>query len=105
MNEIQYYVYILTNKNHTVFYTGVTSNLLKRLYEHSNELVDSFTKRYHIHELIYYEIHSDITIAIQREKTIKKWKREWKWNLINKVNPLHQNLYCGNNILPIEIAQ
>ena len=46
-----------------------------------------------------------IAIAIQREKTIKKWKREWKWNLINKVNPLHQNLYCGNNILPIEIAQ
>ena len=84
MNEIQYYVYILTNKNHTVFYTGVTSNLLKRLYEHSNELVDSFTKRYHIHELIYYEIHSDITIAIQREKTIKNGKENGNGILLIK---------------------
>ena len=101
MKQCQYYVYILSNKNHTVFYTGVTSDLIKRIYEHSHELVDGFTKRYHIHKLMYYEIHSDVEAAIKREKTIKKWKREWKWNLIDSVNPLRHNLFVNNNILPI----
>lgn len=101
MGEQQYYVYILTNKSHTVFYTGVTSNLIKRIYEHTNELVDGFTKRYHIHKLMYYEVHSDIETAIKREKTIKKWKRDWKWNLIDSINPYRKNLFVDNDILPV----
>ena len=98
MQEKQYYVYILSNSNRTVFYTGVTSDLIKRMYEHTNELVDGFTKKYHIHELMYYEIHNDITEAIRRETTIKKWKRAWKWNIIDKMNPMRKNLYVNNQI-------
>ena len=98
MQEKQYYVYILSNSNRTVFYTGVTSDLIKRMYEHKNELVDGFTKKYHIHELMYYEIHNDVTEAIRREKTIKKWKRAWKWNIIDKMNPMRKNLYVNNQI-------
>ena len=67
------YVYILANAKHTVFYTGVTSNLIKRMYEHSNELVDGFTKTYHVHKLMYYEIYDNIETALNREKQIKKW--------------------------------
>lgn len=98
MQEKQYYVYILSNITDTVFYTGVTSNLLKRMYEHANGLVDGFTKTYHVHKLMYYEIHNDIREAIKREKTIKKWKRAWKWNIIDKVNPKRKNLYVNNEI-------
>ena len=98
MQEKQYYVYILSNITDTVFYTGVTSNLLKRMYEHANGLVDGFTKTYHVHKLMYYEIHNDIREAIKREKTIKKWKRTWKWNIIDKVNPKRKNLYVNNEI-------
>lgn len=99
MSEKQYYVYILSNNNLTVFYTGVTSNLLKRMYEHTNELVEGFTKTYHIHKLMYYEIHNDIKEAIAREKTIKKWKRDWKWNIIDKINPERKNLFFNNEII------
>ena len=99
MSEKQYYVYILSNNNHTVFYTGVTSNLLKRMYEHRNELVEGFTKTYHIHKLMYYEIHNDIKEAIAREKTIKTWKRDWKWNIIDKINPERKNLFFNNEII------
>ena len=98
MQEKQYYVYILSNSNRTVFYTGVTSDLIKRMYEQKNELVDGCTKKYHIHELMYYEIHNDVTEAIRREKTIKKWKRAWKWNIIDKMNPMRKNLYVNNQI-------
>lgn len=101
MTEKQYYVYILSNTNHTVFYTGVTSNLIKRMYEHTNELVEGFTKTYHIHELMYYEIHNDINEAIKREKTIKKWKRDWKWNIIEKIKPEHKNLFINNDIISL----
>ena len=99
MQEKQYYVYILSNFKHTVFYTGVTSDLIKRMYEHTNELVDGFTKKYHIHKLMYYEIHEDIEEAIKREKIIKKWKRQWKWNIIDKINPEHKNLFVNNDII------
>ena len=99
MQEKQYYVYILSNFNNTVFYTGVTSDLIKRMYEHTNELVDGFTKKYHIHKLMYYEIHEDIEEAIKREKIIKKWKRQWKWNIIDKINPEHKNLFVNNDII------
>ena len=103
MKEKAGYVYILTNKSHSVFYTGVTSNLEKRMYEHSMELVDGFTKRYHIHELMYYEVYESIETAINREKKIKKWKRDWKWNIIDKLNPDRKNLYCSGLILPINM--
>ena len=81
------YVYILTNFTHTVLYIGVTSNLPRRLYEHKHELVDGFTKTYHVHELMYAEPHSDIRTAIAREKQLKKWGRKKKNELISKANP------------------
>lgn len=99
-----YYVYILSNYNQTVFYTGVTSDLIKRIYEHNNKLADGFTKSYNLVELLYYEVHGDILEAIKREKTIKRWKRSWKWNLIKSVNPEVKNLYEKGNILPFNIS-
>ena len=101
MQEKQYYVYLLANRYRNVFYTGFTSNLEKRMYEHSNGLVDGFTSKYNAKELMYYEIHCDVNEAILREKKIKKWKREWKCNLIDKVNSEHINLYQEGNVLPI----
>ena len=81
------YVYILTNTTHTVLYIGVTSNLTRRLYEHKHELVDGFTKTYHVHELMYAEPYSDIRTAIAREKQLKNWGRKKKNELISKANP------------------
>ena len=101
MNQRQYYVYILANYTHTTFYIGVTSDLIKRMYEHSNKLFEGFTKKYNINQLLYYEIYNEIEIAINREKKLKKWKKEWKWNLIDKVNPERRNLYDNGNVLPI----
>lgn len=97
----QYFVYILTNYNETVFYTGVTSNILKRIYEHKNKVSDSFTSEYNIVNLLYYEIHNDVRAVITREKTIKRWKREWKWNLIKSVNPNIIELTKDGMILPL----
>ena len=96
------YVYILSNYNETVFYTGVTANLEKRMYEHINEITQGFTSKYKIKKLMYYEVHENIYNAITREKTIKRWKREWKLNLINCVNPLHNNLYENGEIMAID---
>lgn len=89
----QSYVYILTNKFNTVFYVGVTSNLVKRAYEHKNKFIDGFTKKYNINKLVYYEIFEDIEFAILREKQLKKWKRQWKIDLIRKNNPDFIDLY------------
>lgn len=80
------YIYILTNKNNTVLYTGVTSNLAKRVYEHKNHLVDGFSKRYNLEKLVYYEVFQDISLAIQREKQIKASSRKNKEKLINSIN-------------------
>ena len=80
------YIYILTNKNNTVLYAGVTSNLSKRIYEHKNHLVDGFSKRYNLDKLVYYELFNDIALAIQREKQIKAGSRKKKEELINSVN-------------------
>ena len=82
-----YYVYILTNTNNSVVYIGVTNDLKRRVYEHKTELIDGFTKRYHIHKLIYYEEYSDPYSAIKREKQLKGWNRERKNNLIETKNP------------------
>lgn len=87
MEEKQYYVYILASKKYGTLYTGVTSNLVQRVYQHKNGLVEGFTKKYNVHQLVYYEIHSDIYEAITREKRIKKWYRQWKIILIEQNNP------------------
>ena len=84
---MQYYVYLLTNWNHRVLYTGVTKDLQRRLYEHQHELVDGFTKRYHVHKLVYFETTTDIRAAIEREKQIKSWSRAAKNKLISGSNP------------------
>jgi putative endonuclease len=88
-----YYVYILCSERNGTLYIGVTSKLAKRVYEHKNDLVDGFTKKYNVHNLAWYEIHGDIETAITREKQIKKWKRDWKINLIEKYNPDWDDLY------------
>ena len=91
---MQYFVYILTNKNHDVLYTGITSNLIKRVYEHKNHLdKGSFTDKYNVTKLIYFEQTSDVKAAIEREKQIKSWKREQKIALIMKSNPHFVDLY------------
>lgn len=82
-----YYVCIITNKHNTVFYTWVTNNLERRMYEHKNKLIDWFTKKYNISKLIYYEECSDIKSAIEREKEIKDRRREKKLDLIKWMNP------------------
>jgi putative endonuclease len=89
----QYYIYILTNKRNGTLYIGVTSNLVKRAYEHKNNIIDGFTKKYNIHKLAYYEITNDVESAIRREKQLKKWNRKWKMNLIEKNNPEWKDLY------------
>ena len=90
---MDFYVYILSSKRNGTLYTGVTSNLIRRVYEHKNNLVDGFTKTYGIHHLVWYENHESWESAIKREKQIKKWKRAWKLNLIEKKNPLWDDLY------------
>lgn len=84
---MQYYVYLLTNWNDRVIYTGVTNDLQRRLYEHKHELADGFTKRYHIHKLVYFETTSDVYAAIEREKQIKSWTRAAKNALVDTMNP------------------
>ncbi|QWR76616.1 GIY-YIG nuclease family protein [Candidatus Magnetomonas plexicatena] len=83
----QYYVYIMASKRNGTLYTGVTSDLLKRVYEHKNDMVDGFTKKYKAHTLVYYETTNDINVAIEKEKQIKKWKRQWKIRIIEENNP------------------
>jgi putative endonuclease len=90
-----YFVYILSNWKHSVFYTGVTNNVERRVYEHKMKLVPGFTSRYNCNKLLYYEEHNDINYAIKREKLIKKYKRDWKKNLINSVNPEWKDLSEG----------
>jgi putative endonuclease len=87
MKNHNYYVYLLANWNNKVLYVGVTNNLERRLYEHKNKLVEGFTKKYNVNKLVYYEMTSDVNAAIRREKEIKKWRREKKNKLIEKLNP------------------
>ena len=87
------YVYILSSKPNGTLYTGVTSNLLKRVYEHKNDVIDGFTKKYQVHDLVYFEPHDDMSAAIIREKQIKVWQRQWKINLIEKENAEWKDLY------------
>ena len=87
------YIYILTNKNNTTLYVGVTSNLIKRIWEHKNEVIEGFTKKYKLHKLVYFEQFEDIETAINREKYIKGKSREYKMNLIEKNNKQWKDLY------------
>lgn len=88
-----FYVYILAKGRNSTFYTGFTSNLVKRTWEHKNELADGFTKRYDIKTLVYYEVHEDYDAALKREKQLKKWRRQSKMKLIESMNPKWLDLY------------
>lgn len=89
----QFYVYILSNKHRNVVYTGVTSNLVGRTYIHRNDFVDGFSRRYRVHDLVWYEPHGTAISAIAREKQIKKWRRAWKDELVVTMNPEWRDLY------------
>ena len=88
-----YYVYIMASKRNGTLYIGITNDLIRRAYEHRNDLVEGFTKKYGVHKLVYYGRTNDIYSAIQREKRFKKWNRQWKIDLIEKVNPDWKDLY------------
>lgn len=87
------FVYIMSNKQDGVLYIGVTSDIVKRVYEHKNDFVDGFTKQYNLKNLVYYEVYDEIEEAIKREKQLKNWHRDWKIELINKQNPKWEDLY------------
>ena len=87
------YVYIMTNRLRGVLYTGVTNDLIRRVYEHKEGLIEGFTKTYDLKLLVYYEVYDDIMLAIQREKNIKHWIRAWKIQLIEKTNVEWNDLY------------
>lgn len=91
--ERQPCVSMLASKRNGTLYTGVTSNLLKRVWEHKNNVVEGFTRKYGVHALVWYEVHDTMDMAIQREKTIKNWKRVWKIEVIEEMNPQWQDLY------------
>ena len=88
-----FYVYILASKKNGTPYIGVTSDLKKRIYEHRNNMIEGFTKKYSVHNLVHYEQFHDSYNAITREKRLKKWKREYKVNLIQETNPNWTDLY------------
>jgi putative endonuclease len=87
------FMYIMSNKQDGVLYIGVTSDIVKRVYEHKNNFVDGFTKLYNLKNLVYYEVYDDIEEAIKREKQLKNWHRDWKIELVNKQNPQWNDLY------------
>ena len=91
MND--YSVYIMANKRNGTLYVGFTSDLAQRVYAHKHDLVEGFTRRYGVHLLVYYETGGDYEGALQREKQIKEWKRRWKIELIERVNPGWRDLY------------
>ena len=86
-------VYILASARNGTLYTGVTSNLPKRIWEHKNNVVEGFSNKYGVHILVWHEVHENMESAIQREKQIKKWNRQWKIRMIEEVNPHWRDLY------------
>jgi putative endonuclease len=86
-------VYMLTSERNGTLYVGVTSNLAKRVWEHKNNVVEGFTRRYGLHRLVWYEVHETMESAIVREKRIKSWRRTWKLELIEATNPDWEDLY------------
>jgi putative endonuclease len=91
--QTESYVYLLANKHNNVLYTGVTNDLIRRVYEHKNKLVTGFTQKYNVDRLVYFEVCSGIVVAIEREKQIKGWSRKKKQDLINSLNPEWDDLY------------
>jgi len=89
----QFYVYILSTERNGTLYTGVTSDMIKRVYQHKNDLKEGFSKQYGIHRLAWYEVHRSAEAAITQEKQIKKWNRQWKLELIEQFNPEWRDLY------------
>ena len=86
-------VYIMASKRHGVLYIGITSDLVRRVWEHQHDLVEGFTQRYRVHRLVWYEVHESMESAITREKRLKKWNRAWKIRLIEERNPTWADLY------------
>lgn len=86
-------VYILASRRNGTLYVGVTSDLIKRIWEHKNDQVDGFTQRYAVHSLVWYEVHENMESAISREKSIKEWQRKWKLELVESSNPEWKDLY------------
>lgn len=88
-------VYLLASRKNGTLYVGVTSDLIKRIWEHKSDAVEGFTKKYGVHTLVWYETHENMESAISREKAIKGWKRQWKLELIEKENPQWNDLYSS----------
>ena len=88
-----YYVYILASKRNGTLYIGVTNDLVRRAYDHKSNVIQGFTEKYGVHNLVYYESYTDVRDALTREKRLKKWKRQWTIDLIESVNPDWRDLY------------
>ena len=93
MNDQPYYVYIMASRRNGTLYIGVTNDLIRRVYEHKNNVVEGFTDQYRVHKLVYWEQLEDIESAIGREKQLKHWKRQWKLTLIEEYNAGWHDLY------------
>ena len=89
----RYYVYIMASARNGTLYIGITSDLARRAYEHKEGLIKGFTRKYRVHTLVYYEEHGDVHEAIAREKLVKKWRRDWKLRMIERLNPEWKDLY------------
>ncbi len=89
----QYYIYILAKGRNSTFYVGVTNDLVRRVWEHKEKLAEGFTKKYDVDKLVYYEIHNSVEEAIKKEKLVKKWRRQIKMEVIERVNPEWNDLY------------
>jgi len=92
-----YFVYIMASQKNGTLYIGITSNLIKRAWEHKNNLVEGFTKKYKVHRLVYFEQTENVQSALIKKKQLKKWRRKWKIELIEKNNPNWNDLY--NNLI------
>lgn len=88
-----YYVYILASRQHGTLYVGVTNDLARRVFEHRSELIGGFTAKYAVHDLVYFEAHQDVREAIAREKRLKRWRRTWKIELIERDNQIWNDLW------------
>ena len=95
LEPVPYYLYIMASQRNGTLYVGVTSHLVRRVYEHRNSMADGFTKRHNVEKLVYFETYNDPRTAIQREKNIKHWKREWKIALIERDYPDWHDLFDG----------
>lgn len=94
-----YYIYILASGKNGTIYIGITNNLTRRFFEHKTKRVEGFTKRYKITRLVYYEETGDVNVALNREKQLKQWRRQWKINLIESVNPLWEDLAIKHQLI------